>query len=71
MLNVLGCRHGGAVAVAGVVVSAIKLIHDERCTVTADVLDLSKFRILHNLAGWIPTPVSPGTGRAADRDTLG
>jgi hypothetical protein len=40
ILNVLCCRNGGSVAVRGIVISSVELVHHEGCTVTANILDL-------------------------------
>ena len=51
--DVVGGRDGGAVAVAGVVVAGVELVHDQSGTVPADVLDLSEFGVLNDLTSGI------------------
>ena len=53
ILDVVGSRDDGTVAVGGVVVSAVKLVHDQSRAVPADVLDLGKFRVGDHLARWV------------------
>jgi len=45
VFDVVGGRDDGAVAVGGVVVSAVELVHDQGCAVAADVLDLCEFGV--------------------------
>lgn len=51
ILDVLGSRDGGAVAVARVVVARVELIADEGGPATANVLDLGQLGVLHNTTG--------------------
>lgn len=53
VLDVVGGRDDGAVAVCGVVVSAVELVHDQSRAVSADVLDLGEFGVGDHLAGWV------------------
>jgi hypothetical protein len=51
--DVLGGGNNGAVAVGGVVVPGVELIHDQSGAVTADVLDLGQFWVRNHLASWV------------------
>ena len=46
IIDVLSRGYGGPVAVAGVVVATVELIHDQCSSVTADILDLGELRVL-------------------------
>jgi hypothetical protein len=46
VVDVLRCTNCGAVAIASIVVSAIKFVHDQCSPVSTDILDLSKLRVL-------------------------
>lgn len=51
ILNVVSSGNDSAVAVACVVVSAVKFVHDQCGAVAADVLDLGQLRVCQDLAG--------------------
>ena len=51
--DVVSSAHCSTVAIASVIVTTVELVHDQCCSITAQVLDLCKLRILHNLAGWV------------------
>lgn len=53
IFDVLSGRNGSTIAIAGVVVSTIKLIHDKCRSVTADILDLSELGVLYNFASGV------------------
>jgi len=45
VFDVVGGRDDGAIAIGGVVVSAVEFVHDQGCAVSADVLDLCEFGV--------------------------
>ena len=45
--DVFSCAHCGSVTVTGVIVATIEFVHNQGCSITAQVLDLCKLRILH------------------------
>ena len=47
--DVISSAHGGTVTVARVVVATVEFIHDQRCSITAQILDLCQLRVLHHL----------------------
>lgn len=51
VLDIVCRADGGSVAIASVIVSAVKLVHDECCPVTANVLDFGKFWVFDDLTG--------------------
>jgi hypothetical protein len=53
VLDVGGGADSGPVAVGCVVVASVEFIHDECCSVSADVLDLSKLGIGNDLSSGI------------------
>ncbi len=61
VFNVVGSGDDGAVAVGRVIVTAIELVHDQCRTITADVLNLSEFRVGDHLACGVT-----GVGRKDD-----
>jgi hypothetical protein len=66
ILDVLGSRDGGAVAVASVVVSRVELVADKGGAATADVLDLGELRVGNDSAGGVS-----GVGGQNDGGTTG
>jgi hypothetical protein len=54
IINILRRGNGSAVTVWRVIVPAIELIHDKRCSVTADILNLCELRVLDYSSGRIP-----------------
>jgi hypothetical protein len=66
ILDVLGGGDSGAVTVRRVVISTIELIHDQSGSVTTDVLNLSKFRVLYDFSRgvtWVRCQDDGGTAR--------
>jgi len=56
LVNVVDVLRGtdrGAVAVGSIVVSTVELIHDQRSSITADVLNLGEFGVLDYFSGGI------------------
>jgi hypothetical protein len=51
ILNVLGSRDGGTIAVARVVVAGVELIANKGGSITADVLDLGELGVGNDTAG--------------------
>ena len=65
-----GGADGGTIAVAGVVVARVELVHDERGALPADVLDLGKLGVGNDTPGWVPGVGSQDNAGAAG-DFLG
>jgi hypothetical protein len=51
VLDVLGSRNGGTIAVAGIVVSGVEFVTDKGGTASAKVLDLSQLGVGNDSAG--------------------
>lgn len=68
--DVVSSGDAGAVAVAGIIVAGVEFIHDQGCSVTADVLNFGELRVLHDLPGRV-TRIAGQDDRCASRDFLG
>lgn len=66
ILDVLGGRDGGTIAVAGVIVAGVELVANEGGTITANVLDLGKLGVGNDTAGRVAR-----VGGQDDRSTSG
>ncbi len=53
ILDILRCADSSTITVRGVVVSSIELIHDQGCSISADILDLRQLGILNNFSSGI------------------
>lgn len=51
IIDILRRRNGRAVTVGRVVVTAVELVHDQRSSITADILDLRKLGVLDDFTG--------------------
>lgn len=51
IFDIVRRTHGRPITVAGVVVATVELIHDQRRSITTNILDLGQLGILDNLAG--------------------
>lgn len=49
IIDVFCGTDGSAIALAGVIVSSVEFIHDQRSSITADVLNLGQFGVLDHL----------------------
>lgn len=63
--DVVCCADHRAIAVRGIVVPAVELVHDERCAVAAQVLDLRQLRVHHHLPSGVARVGRQDHGRAA------
>ena len=70
IVDVLSRGNSRAVAVTGVVVSTVELIHDQRRSVTANILDLCQLGVLDNFASRVTRVGSQDDGCSAG-DLLG
>lgn len=66
VFDVIGRTHGRSVTVARVVVATIELIHDERCSITTNVLNLGQLGILDDMTRRVAR-----VGRQDDRRASG
>ncbi len=64
IFNIIRCGNCGPVTIGRIVVATIELVHDQRCSITANVLDLCKLRVLHNFTGRVSWVRSKNDGCA-------